>query len=281
MQTSAKVVLDSISPAGARITTLQLVYPRLIHAEAKTHRVIHIGDDAYELLEETGFMDCVDLSRNASSSRAIPVSKIIEQVRNNPAMPIHWSKNQPGMQAQEEVTDKAKAEQLWRGAALEAARFAEDMANIGLHKQVANRVLEPFQWMHVVVTATEWDNFFKLRLHSAADPNIYELARVMKEAMDASVPVERELHIPYVDDMVVGLDMIDDICLVSAARCARVSYLNHDGSKPDIEKDLVLARMLRDSGHASPFEHIARPGNKAQPYANFVGWESFRHHIDL
>lgn len=149
------------------------------------------------------------------------------------------------------------------------------MSGIGLHKQVVNRILEPFQWMHTIVTATAWSNFFKLRLHPAADPNIHELARVMKEAMEVSTPTERMTHTPYVGglaDEYYGL-----ASLISAARCARVSYLNHDGSVPDAEKDIALACMLKDAGHASPFEHVAfADEDDGAQWANLRGWCSYR-----
>ena len=147
----AKVILDSVSPAGKRITTLQLKYHRFIHSEFMTHRAF---------------------SRNSMSSRAVPVAKMIEQVRNDPAMPVHWGKNQPGMQARDDLTGEAliNAQMAWRGAAAKAADSAQLMMDNGLAKQVANRILEPFQWMHTVVTATEWDNFFALRCHPDAQP---------------------------------------------------------------------------------------------------------------
>lgn len=259
MNTSAKIILDSVSPVGARLTTMQLVYPRFIHSEFMTHRVF---------------------SRNAASSRAIPVAKMIEQVRNDPAMPCHWGKNQPGMQARAEVEDIREAKRLWEIAAWRAADVAESMNALGLHKQVANRILEPFQWMHTIVTATEWDGFFKLRLHPDADPNIFRLAWVMKEAMDISVPVKRTLHAPYAPSD--NIDLFHDLAMVSAARCARVSYLNHDGSQPDWDKDMALATMLKDSGHASPFEHVASADeNDHEMFANFRGWQSFRNSLGI
>lgn len=265
MKTAAKIVLDSLSPAGARITTLQLVYPRFIHSEFLTHR---------------------EFSRNSSSSRAIPVAKMIAMVRNHPATPVHWGANQPGMQARAELEGESleAAQHLWTFAAMRAADTAEKMEALGLHKQVANRILEPFQWMQTIVTATatKWPNFFKLRLHPDADPNFYALALAMDEALSTSVPVPRELHAPYCDELVPGLEYIDNICLISAARCARVSYLNHDGSNPDRDKDLALAKMLKDSGHASPFEHVAFADEYAfGTNANFRGWKSFRFTLNI
>ena len=132
---TAKVIEDSISPHGKRITTLQLRYQRFFHSELLTHR---------------------SFSRNSSSSRAIPVAKMIEQVRNDPAMPVHYGANQPGMQAKAELEgeDRENAVRAWEQAAYYAALVAEQMAELGLHKQVANRILEPFQFMSTVVTAT-------------------------------------------------------------------------------------------------------------------------------
>jgi hypothetical protein len=240
----AKVVSASVSN-GIPISTLELRYPRFIHSEFMTHRMF---------------------SRNASSSRAIPVKRILEQVRNDPAMPIHWGKNRSGMQAREELSERdwRICQTEWYSVSDRAAQAADFMMYFGLHKQVINRILEPFQFITVVVTATEWDNFFKLRLHPDAQPEIQELARCMKEAIDSVEPVELELgewHLPYVK----GLEHLrDDAIKLSVARCARVSYLNHDKSNPDIKKDLELADRLLKAGHMSPFEHQATP----MPYTN-------------
>ena len=161
----AKIIADSINSLGHRITTMQLKYPRFIHSEFLTHRVF---------------------SRNASSSRAIPVAKMIDQVWNDPAMPVHWGQNKSGMQAEQEIQHVMHAKDLWFQASKSAAELAQRMNEIGLHKQVVNRILEPFQWIHVVVTATEWDNFFELRNHPAAQPEIQELAQQMQAAMEQS-----------------------------------------------------------------------------------------------
>ena len=248
----ATIIADSVSQAGQRITTLQLKYPRFIHAEFMTHRMF---------------------SRNASSSRAIPVAKMLKQVREDPAMPIHWGANQRGMQANGEVEGIKQAQAAWTLAAEKAAGVAEMMADIGLHKQVANRILEPFQFMHTVVTATEWDNFFALRDHKDAQPEIRELAVCMKTCMDDSLPallLEGEWHVPYVTS--IEHLSIEDSIKCSAARCARVSYLNHDKSAPSVEGDLKLYNMLAvrpyddgkghllgasDPVHLSPLEHQA------------------------
>lgn len=244
---SAKIIADSVGYYGgamSRLTTIQLRYPRLVHSELMTHRVF---------------------SRNASSSRAIPVAKMIEQVRTDPAAPYVWTTNKPGMQG-DVVTDPAliaKYDHMWLHAANQAADNAEVLMGEGLHKQVVNRILEPFQWISVIVTATEWANWFELRNHKDADPTIKRLAEVMLEAMEASTPKHLEAgewHLPYVSKEEKSALPIATLVKISAARCARVSYLTHDGEFPDVDKDIALYERLVGSRplHASPIEHQAR-----------------------
>ena len=281
MTIQAKIIEDSISAEGKRITTFQLMYPRFIHAEVLTHRVF---------------------SRNASSSRAIPVTKMLAMVKEDPAMPIHWGRNQPGMQAKEELLlgDRYLAEVLWREAAQKAASVAERMVELGLHKQVANRILEPFQHISVVLTAIEFDNWFELRAHPDAQPEIQALAIEMQKALAESIPQELDVgewHVPY-----VTLDERNDrffknnpelLRQVSAARCCRVSYLKHDGSAASISDDLALCEKLVGAKplHASPFEHQATPDELVyeasgpewkQPkmHGNFIGWCQYRKMIE-
>lgn len=160
----ASVIADSAHPeTGTRITTFELVYPRFIHSEFMTHRVFN---------------------RNASSSRAIPTTKFIEQVRNEPVMPSHWGKNQKGMQAEEELNpmEIADAAFAWQQAATSAAIYAEILRRGQVHKQIVNRILEPFTHIRVVVTSTSWANFYGLRDHKDAQPEIRELAQAMRKA---------------------------------------------------------------------------------------------------
>ncbi len=236
MQIKAQIIADSVNPSGDRITTLQLQYPRWIHGEFMTHRTF---------------------SRNAMSSRAVPIQRMIDQVRKEPALPVHWGSNQPGMQAGEEIENKDVVATEWGYMAEIVADMAELLDGHNLHKQVVNRILEPFQLMKTIVTATEWDNFFCLRLHPDAQPEIRELAEVMKEAMVLSTPKHLEhgeYHLPYVQDPDLPLDIA---IKCSIARCARVSYLNHDKTDPSVDKDIKLHDMLLEAGHLSPFEHVA------------------------
>lgn len=264
-QITAKVVAASISYYDKPIYTLELQYPRFVHSEFMTHRVF---------------------SRNAASSRAIPVAKMIEQVRRDPAMPVHWGKNQPGMQAHEELVDTMEARQQWQMAARQAADRAEAMAAIGLHKQICNRVLEPFQLMKTIVTSTEWDNFFNLRAHLDAQPEIQTLAVAMRQAIDACTParlLEGEWHLPYVLELEVERYKTDLLLMLSTARCARVSYLTHDGQTPDIDKDIDLYQklMVSEPRHASPAEHQAKPAREANAKSgNFIGWIQHRQHFE-
>lgn len=248
---SAKVVCDSVF-RGDRITTLEIELHRFILPEFNTHR---------------------SLSRNFQSSRAVPIEKMIEQVRNNPAMPIHWGKNQSGMTAKEELDLKSQkwAKAAWLNAAKSAAEYAEYLNSIGTHKQIVNRVLEPFMWTKGVVTATgkAWNDFLKLRLHKDAQPEIQALALKIKEALDASDPVEMEegdWHLPYSEpsacqDMDCVELGIEGKIKVSASCCGQVSYRKLDDS---LDKAIKIYDMLNlpkngvypdDPPHFSPTEH--------------------------
>lgn len=269
MTIEAKVVADStycLDGKWQRITTFQLRYPRFIHSEMMTHRVF---------------------SRNASSSRAIPVMKILAAIWNDPAMPIHWGANQSGMQAKTELSDFKQyiAEKLWRGAGKVACAFAWGMTKLGLHKQVANRITEPWQHISVIVTATEWANFFALRDHPDAQPEIRELAVQMKIAMEESEPRELapwDWHLPYVSDQEMKAYPYDLLKKLSAARCARVSYLTHDGNVPNVDNDVKLHDRLVASEpiHASPVEHQATPSGDTAFHKNFRGWIQYREAVE-
>lgn len=277
----ATVIADSVHHVtGTRITTFELVYPRFIHSEFMTHRVFN---------------------RNASSSRAIPTSKFIEQVRNEPVMPSHWGKNQKGMQAEEELTPKEieDAKFIWDNAASAAAVYAEQLRRGQVHKQIVNRILEPFTHIRVVVTSTSWANFYGLRDHEDAQPEIRELAQAMRKAHNESTPralPQGEWHLPYIAhidrvgaynyckhqritrDEPSGEEVYGLLLKVSAARCARASYNNFEGRPSTIEEDLGLFAKLVENQpiHASPTEHQATPmlfGDKFINNQNPLTWE--------
>lgn len=277
----ATVIADSVHPeTGTRITTFELVYPRFIHSEFMTHRVFN---------------------RNASSSRAIPTAKFIEQVRNEPVMPSHWGKNQKGMQAEEELTpmEIEDAKFIWDNAASAAAVYAEQLRRGQVHKQIVNRILEPFTHIRVVVTSTSWANFYGLRDHEDAQPEIRLLAQAMKKAYEESVPQKLkkgDWHLPYIRsvdcanaynhckyqritrDEPSNEEILGLLLKVSAARCARASYNNFEGKPSTISDDLDLFAKLIEKQpiHASPTEHQATPMNLGEKYVNNmnpVTWE--------
>lgn len=291
---TAKVIADSISPDNIRLTTLQLRYPRFIHSELMTHRVF---------------------SRNASSSRAVKVERMIEDIQHDTAVPIHWGKNQPGMQAREECNEPiwiyrtgeddgiASREEAWLEARDHAIDLAQSFHFAGYHKQIINRLLEPFVHINVLVTSCYWANWDKLRDHPDAMPEICELAKQTKIARNGSTPKllqSGEWHLSYVTDddcnlekirFVYGRDdlsYIDALIRVSVARCARVSYLTHEQKVPEFQKDLELYERLVGSEplHASPAEHQATPDTRllsVAPYwthwrehGNFRGWRQYR-----
>lgn len=263
---SAKVICDSISPQQKRLTTFELRYPKFIHGEFMTHRVI---------------------SRNASSSRAIPVAKLIQEVRDDAtrAAPVYWGAEQKGMQSGEELTGEnlimAKAE--WREAAFQAALSAEIMIRRGVHKSIVNRLLEPFSHINVVATATEWDNFFGLRLDAAAEPTMRALAVAMWQAYNESTPCllqPGQWHVPYTDESDIetikrerwlingptGDPVTDGLIKISVGRTARVSYNDFEtNARSTIESNLGLHDRLLGAQplHASPAEHQATPDEEA------------------
>ena len=288
MSYSAKILLDSISTKGIRLTTMEVTYPRFVHSEMMTHRVF---------------------SRNAASSRAIPTAKMLERVDKDPVVPVWWGKNQSGMQAQEELEarDKSLALAVWLGAKSQVLDISRKLTDLNVHKQIVNRLLEPFSWITVIITATEWSNFFSLRCHPDAQPEIKHIAEQMYNEYSASTPTVLEYgqwHCPLIQKGEVdealqrayAVYAVDPLAYanyllrqVSVARCARISYLTHDG-KRDIDKDIELYERLLTgggNGHWSPFEHVATPIqdlNDAEHFdrdgnfwsGNFRGWKQFR-----
>lgn len=269
----ADIVADSMAPSGIRLTTFVLTYPRFVHSEFMTHRTF---------------------SRNASSSRAIPVKKSIQMVRDNPVIPLAFTKNQKGMQGGEALDKEAhdKAVAAWLEGRDRAVEIAEKLSDLEVHKQYANRILEPYAHITVVVTATDWDNFFALRCHPAAQPEICVLATLMWETYSLGLPMPLsagQWHLPFVkNNELEALEWQGDLEKLvteselvkrSVARCARVSYLTHEGTKPTPEQDLQLYDRLVGSSpiHASPAEHQAMAiGDSSVRSGNFRGWIQYR-----
>lgn len=334
-----EVVLDSISSAGCRLTTWALTYPRFVHAELMTHRMF---------------------SRNSASSRAIPSEKMRALVQEHPALPVWWGKNQSGMQAREELDDKvplrpagsilnpggdptkdaenaewdsprAHAKRLWLEARDVMIEYSDRLAKLGLHKQLCNRLTEPWMPITVLVSATSFAHWFHLRDHKDAQPELAIIATEMHYQYLESKPTPLDVggwHMPYIrsgdfedalalvkltETMPEGQTMRElspfeanlttryhdplfkigfkpeqrakDVLLkVSVGRCARVSYLTHEGVR-DLAKDIELHDKLlsttqsEDPGHFSPFEHVAMALEMPETIGNFTGWRQYRKHF--
>lgn len=260
---------------------------RFVLAEFNTHRVF---------------------SRNSASSRAIPLRKQLDRVLNDPAFPVSWPAEQPGMSGGDELEPEGLV-QLWMIARNRAVECARAAGNDGLHKSVANRLLEPFMWHTVVVTSTSWQNFFGLRCNPMAQPEIREAAEAMYQAYEESAPRPTkpgEWHLPYIQPDEIEFHEVHDLIRVSSARCARVSYLTQNGVR-DISEDLKLYSRLVSATpmHASPLEHVATPNHENRQeirvqrrvmldgvrkgtktltlpkYGNLLGWHQHRFDIEI
>lgn len=259
---SAKIICDSVNPCGKRLTTFVVKAHRYILAEINTHR---------------------SFSRNSASSRAIPIEKIIKTVIDDTAFPIHYGANIKGMQANEQLPPEkiVKVKELISKLRDFSIDIVKEMGELGLHKQVANRYLEPFSYTTILISATDWGNFFNLRAHKDAQPEFQELAKQMLVAYKNNKPKSLKIgewHLPFTDKhMMDGLNF-EQKKKITTARGARVSYINFEGDI-DPEKDYKLHDNLLSSGHMSPFEHAAECMNNTERYGNFIGWKQYRKTI--
>ncbi len=325
MAITSEIVADSLNPCGNRLTTFVLQYPRWIHSELLTHRMF---------------------SKNAASSRAIPIEKMIQQVIDNPAMPVFWGKNQSGMQANEELDNEIQREQLyeeldgykeretdyqespcgctlvtsysltdletaqieWLKARDNAIKTVKKLNEIGLHKQIANRLLEPWFNIRIILSGTEFENFFALRAHKDAQPELQKLAYLMLEQYNQSKPKllqPGEWHIPFGDkieddrlntlpSVIQEMNRLDEMGYcgdytslyvakqeikkkIAVARCARISYFNFEG-KDDYEADIKLCDRLFGNvpRHLSPAEHVAQAIDSNNFIGNYRGFRQYR-----
>lgn len=258
---TATCLARTVSPEGGiEIITWELKYPRYIHAELMTHRMF---------------------SRNASSSRATPLSVNIEAARFHAPFFSKVGLNQPGMVAEKnlEGDDLERFKAKWYQLGNMVADFVCDLKQeFGIHKQVLNRALEPWLYMHTIVTATEVDNFFKLRLARDAQPEMQDLAQAMLLSVFNQPKREDTWHFPY-REQIRSLE-IDEKITRNVAACARVCVMKHDGKESTLEQDQALYGKLLEGGHLTPFEHIAQAGNPKSMYANFRGWKSIRWNLE-
>lgn len=263
---TAKVLADSLHPDGeTRLTTVELTYPRMIHAEFMTHR---------------------EFSRNSASSRAIPISKMLERIETNPFVPLHWGKNQKGMQAFEELTaeQKLQAGYAWIKGSKNAIATARELEEIGIHKQNGNRPTETWMWITVIASSTNFENLFALRCHPDAEPHFQNLAYKLRNAYDASTPRElyyNEWHLPLIglpgDENIFNEFEPRVIAQISAGRCGRVSYLTHEGIRDPQDDIQLFHRLVKQiPRHASPLEHPAMCNDKNAATAEMTGWGNFK-----
>lgn len=281
---NVRIIKDSTNPVGNRLTTFELTYPRFIHAETLTHR---------------------EFSRNSSSSRAIPTKRLMDKIKDTPALPVWWGRNQKGMQAEKELDPEEirEAKQIWLDARDYCLEAADRLHELGLHKQIANRLIEPWMFITVLVSSTNYANWYALRdtwedgkPPGPAQPEIAWIARAMRRLQELHKPhpmtpgqwhlplVEledesSELYVPPEDLATVCEDPVVGLKKIATARCARVSYLTHEGIR-DFKRDLELHDHLISSGHWSPTEHVAQALDSAVQSGNFVGWKQYRKEFD-
>jgi len=257
---SCDILADSINPIGQRVTTVQIRLPLVVWAEFLTHRTF---------------------SRNARSNRAVPSRVLIGEVLRNPFVPEFWGRNQAGMQAGAELTGLRRwlARKAWLWARYPAITAAWVMSRAGLHKQDANRVLNPWQWIDAVVTAgeAEWQAFFALRCHELADPKIQRIAEMIREKIEGNEPIKLQWggwHLPY---YVGKLGYVS--VWTSAGACARVSYRCFDGRHSYTENEDLGRRLANEKpAHASPLEHVLQASkiDNKQPGPVNGMWRSLR-----
>lgn len=265
-----KIICDSQYANGPRLTTFQLKYWRPILPEMNTHRIF---------------------SRNAASSRAQSFEQRAKFVAEHPYVPSHWNAEQPGMVGRDEFS---KEDQEFLNKSIQTLAEATSDYLLGLneemerrtgkkiHKQYLNRYLEPFTQVTQLVSSTHWDNFFKLRLASDAQPEIRDVAWQMSDLLRHSNPDDHAIHLPYVTEEDRKKYYQDTLLAISVARCARVSYRAYEG-QADLEKDLALFERLKSSGHWSPFEHVAFADPEfehPEAHRNYKGWVQYRSYFE-
>lgn len=275
---AARIIEDSISPAGIRLTSFETILWRPMLAENNTHR---------------------NNSKNCASSRAIPPRRknpgaspgTLDLVEEFPAGPLYWGSEKPGMQSGEELEgdDLLAAQSEWLAARDSAVAHAERLIEIGLHKSIVNRILEPFMWVKILQTSTSWQNMFNQRARKLTDQAQREMAAPIDTYIDLLEMHEPRLikpgqwHTPYILPQEREEYYSAQLKQISSARCARTSYVTFERVL-DPMADIGLFEKLRDARpmHASPFEHVATPIAVDMPEApgNFRGYRQFRHEVE-
>lgn len=263
-----EIIKDSLNTAtNDRLTTYRLSFPKCLLAELNTHRM---------------------LSRSVSSSRAVSFKNTRKRVLSDPYKPLVWGAEQRGMQSSSELSGwraviAAIAWELQKNVSLFCHWLAGDIA--GLHKQHTNRLIESHLYAEVILSGTEWDNFFLLRAHKDAQPEFSHIAYEMKRQYEENTPTSMnpgEWHIPLIFAPDSDLNTPERLRNISAARCARASYYTQDGTVANYESDLKLCGRLSGSNpkHLSPFEHQAIALETSERVGNFRGWKQYRKFLE-
>lgn len=297
---SAKVILDSVNPDGKRLISVECRYWRAIHSEVLTHRdrarsamssrAIPFIKVKKAVLNEIPVGSTIrgkgqfsEIFEGDQSPYEYIVSNCTySMVKNDPFIPIFIGSELPGMQsgAELEAPNRQYATDVIQDLCKHSLQECKKLWELGVHKSIINRYLEPWSYISVLMTATEWKNFFRLRIHKKAEKHFNMLAQMIKQVIDASKPTSicwGGWHLPYIEDGEMPLDVRKK---VSAARCARLSYLTHDGVL-DVAKDLQLFDTLISADgddniiHAAALEHVACASQKGTGPYN--GWRQFRH----
>lgn len=258
---SVKLLLFSESETTKkRIATFIITMPKFIQAQINSHRM---------------------LSRNAASSRAIPAKIIRQRVLKNPFIPVEFSKNKAGMRGGDHFTgiELFFAKKIWLYARYIPCFFHYMGEKLKIHKEIINRLIEPWMFTEVILTATEWENFLKLRIDNSSQPEIQFIAKNIKNILETEKPFilkTGEYHLPFISQEEKEKYSIEELKKISTARCARVSYKLYDGRDSSLEKDIQLCEKLITGGHWSPFEHITTPLSNLEQSGNFIGWKQYR-----
>lgn len=261
MKISAKLVLYSQSETTQqKLATFVIIIPKFIQAQINSHRM---------------------LSRNSGSSRAIPSKIIRKRVIQNPFIPIEFSENKSGMRGGEKIKGIKLfiVEKIWLWSRYIPCFFHYLGEKLRVHKEIINRMIEPWMFTEVILTATEWNNFLKLRIDNSSQPEIQYIAKEIKRLLDSEKPQILkigEYHLPFISEEETVQFSIDQLKMISSARCARVSYKLYDGSSSNYSKDVELCERLITAGHWSPFEHVATPMESIMQSGNFIGWKQYR-----
>ncbi len=269
---NSTMVLDSITEDGVRLCTIEADYPRFVHSELLTHRMF---------------------GRNSASSRAISWTVMRENIEKRPVVPVRFGEEKKGMATGAYLTgdNDAEARDIWLDARDAALLHAQELADLGVHKSLCNRITEPYMRIRVVITATDWEGFFMQRVHGDAEIHMQIIAEHMQKVITESKPTllkPGQWHLPYIDEAVwYGSEPYPaiydenktsyDARLISTARAAGVSYLKRGTGT--LQKDYDLSQKLKlgsGFGHRSPFEHVAQAKSADYRSGPLRGYRQFR-----